>query len=84
MSHDYKKYKLLRKITNFFGFKLVEKNFIKNMIDLEHVSIDVERFVDKIIKENKFTKIIQVGSNDGVTDDYASKIIKKYNLTGVW
>ncbi len=83
MSHDYKKHKLLRKISNFFGFKLVEKNFIKNMIDSEHVSIDVERFVDKLTKENNFTKIIQVGSNDGITDDYVRKIIKKYNLTGV-
>ncbi len=83
MSHDFKKYKLLRKIVGLFGFKLVEKNFIKNMIEAENFAIEVETFVDKIIKENKFNKIIQVGSNDGVTDDYIKSIINKYNLKGI-
>ena len=83
MSHDYKKYKLLRKFVNLFGFKLIEKNFIKNMIDIENVSIKVEMIVNKIVKENNFTKIIQIGSNDGITDDYVKKIIEKNNLKGV-
>ena len=52
MSHDFKKFKLLRKIANLFGFKLVEKNFIKNMIEAEINSTKVEIFVDKIIKQN--------------------------------
>jgi len=83
MSHDYKKYKLLRKIVNFFGFKLVEKNFIKNMIETENFAVNVEVFVEKIIKDNQFKKIIQVGSNDGITDDYLKEIIEKYNLNGI-
>lgn len=83
MSHDFKKYKLLRKIVGLFGFKLIEKNFIKNMIEAENLAIKVETFVEKIVKDNKINKIIQVGSNDGVTDDYVKSIINKYNLKAI-
>ena len=83
MSHDFKKFKLLRKIANLFGFKLVEKNFIKNMIEAEINSIKVEIFVDKIIKQNGFKKLIQIGSNDGIIDDFIKKIIEKNNLSGL-
>tara|TARA_B100001559_G_C16318132_1_gene537498 strand:+ start:63 stop:812 length:750 start_codon:yes stop_codon:yes gene_type:complete len=80
MSHDFKKYKLLRKIANLFGFKLVEKNYIKNVAEIEIHAVKVEKFVDKIIKNNGFKKIIQIGSNDGITDDYVKKIIETHNL----
>ena len=80
MSHDFKKFKILRKIANFFGFKLVEKNYIKNLIESEIHSIKVDEFVDKIIQKNKLKKIIQIGSNDGVVDDYIKQIIEKFNL----
>ena len=83
MSHDFKKFKLLRKIVGLFGFKLVEKNFAKNMIETEGHAIDVELFVAKIVEKNNFTKIIQIGSNDGETDDYIKKIVQKYNLKGI-
>ena len=83
MSHDFKKFKILRKIANFFGFKLVEKNYIKNLIESEIHSIKVDEFVDKIIQKNKLKKIIQIGSNDGVVDDYIKQIIEKFNLEGI-
>ena len=76
MSHDFKKFKLLRKIVGLFGFKLVEKNFAKNMIETEGHAIDVELFVAKIVEKNNFTKIIQIGSNDGETDDYIKRLCK--------
>ena len=83
MTHDYKKFKFLRKVVGLFGFKLVEKNFIKNMIEAESIAVSVDTFVDKIIIKNSFTKIIQIGSNDGITDDYVKKIIEKHNLKGI-
>ncbi len=83
MSHDFKKFKLLRKIVGLFGFKLLEKNFSKNMIEVESHAIDVDLFVAKIVEKNNFTKIIQIGSNDGETDDYIKKIVQKYNLKGI-
>ena len=83
MTHDYKKYKYLRKLANFFGFRLVDKNFIKNMNNIENFSINSQKVLDRIVKLNQFKKIIQVGSNDGLTDDYVMEIIKKYDLTSI-
>ena len=50
---------------------------------MKFISIKVDEFVDKIIQKNKLKKIIQIGSNDGVVDDYIKQIIEKFNLEGI-
>lgn len=83
MSHNYKKYKLLRKFVNFFGFKLIEKNYIKNLIQIENYSIEIGKFLEIIIKKNSIKKLIQVGANNGITDDFIRDIIKKFDLKAI-
>ena len=53
------------------------------MIEAEINSTKVEIFVDKIIKQNGLKKLIQIGSNDGIIDDFIKKIIEKNNLSGL-
>lgn len=77
MSHDYKKLKILKKIISLFGFKLVEKDSIKNKRIIEKFSFKTEDFLNLKIKQNKIKKIIQVGANDGKGDDFLYKNLNK-------
>lgn len=75
MSHDFKKNKFLRKFVNLFGYKIIEKKFIKNYQFLINKVIDERYYLDLIIQKKKFKKLIQIGANDGQTDDFVSEII---------
>ena len=43
MSHDFKKYKFLKKIIGLIGYKLVDKNYTKLERSLEKYTIDNNR-----------------------------------------
>ena len=80
MSHDIKKNKFLRKFVNLFGYKLIEKKFIKNYQFLANKVIDEKYYLDLIIQKKKFKKLVQIGANDGETDDFVSEIIDKNDV----
>ena len=72
---------ILKKIVNFFGYRLVEKNKIKNEKILESSQdIGIGEILENLIEKNNLKKIIQVGANDGIKFDHLRKCIKKYDL----
>jgi len=77
MSHDFKKYKFLKKIIGLIGYKLVDKNYTKLERSLEKYTIEVKDILKPLIKIKKIKKIIQVGANDGKTDDFLSDLFNK-------
>jgi FkbM family methyltransferase len=77
MSHDVKKYKILKKIIGGLGYKLVDKNSIKSDRIINQKTYNVSDFLRKLFKENKLKKVIQIGSNDGSSDDFLKKCINK-------
>ena len=80
MSHDFKKNKFLRKFVNLFGYKLIEKKFIKNYQFLLNEVIDEKYYLNLIFQKKKFKKLVHIGANDGETDDFVSDIIYKNNV----
>jgi len=77
MSHDFKKYKFLKKIIGILGYKLVDKNYTKSERVLDEYTIEVKNILKPLIQKKKIKKIIQVGANDGKTDDFLSEIFNK-------
>ena len=73
MSHDVKKNKFLKKIIGAIGYKLFDKNSVKTERIVDQISYNVGDFLKILIKKKKIKKIIQVGANDGKSDDFLSK-----------
>jgi len=72
-------YKILKKIINFFGFKLMEKNLIKNIrLISQNDYLNTNHFLRKIFEHIKIKSIIQIGANDGIRFDVLNFYIKKY------
>lgn len=72
-------YKILKKIINFFGFKLMEKNLIKNIrLISQNDYLNTTHFLRKIFEHIKIKSIIQIGANDGIRFDVLNVYIKKY------
>ncbi|MDC3070004.1 FkbM family methyltransferase [bacterium] len=70
MSHDIKKFKLLKKIIGAIGYKLIDKKSAKSERIIENFSIKIEDILKHLIRKKKITKIIQIGANDGKSDDF--------------
>ena len=76
--------KIFKKFIGSLGYKLIEKNLIKNDRIISSYDIfNIENFMDALISFNKDIEIIQVGSNDGVNDDFLNDYIKKNNLKSI-
>ena len=73
MSHDVKKNKFLKKIIGAIGYKLFDKNSVKTERIVDQISYNAGDFLKILIKKKKIKKIIQVGANDGQSDDFLSK-----------
>ena len=76
MSHDLKKFKLIKKILGIFGYKLIDKNSIKTERILEKNLLLVTEVIQKLISSNLVNKIVQIGANNGESDDFLNTIIK--------
>ena len=75
------KNKILKKLANIFGYKLVDKNHIKNERILEkHTYLNTERILDLLFKQKKIKYLIQIGANDGLRFDTLNAYIKKYKI----
>ena len=82
MSHDIKKFKILKKIIGAIGYKLVDKKSAKTERLIDDFSVKVEDFIQVFIKKKKIKKIIQVGANDGQSDDFLFKCFNE-NLEAI-
>jgi hypothetical protein len=55
-------HKWLKKISNFFGYKLIEKNLIKNQRSISNKSfLKIEKLLDKLFENEKII-LIQIGA----------------------
>ena len=69
--------KILKKIFGAFGYKLVDKDYVKSLRIIDKHLSSPEKIINKLIKEKKIKKIIQVGANDGIRDDFLRKCLNK-------
>ena len=70
MSHDVKKNKFLKKILGALGFKILPKETIKTERYIESSSLNSGDFIKLLISTKKIDYIIQIGANDGKSDDF--------------
>jgi len=78
------KNKFLKKFVSLFGYKLVEKNFIKNnRILSENEAINLKLILKNIFKKKDIQNLIQIGANDGISFDEINYFIKKYKVKSI-
>ena len=78
------KNKIIKKITGLFGYKLVEKDYIKNMrVQSSNSSLNIKNLLNTYCKQNKFKNLLQIGANDGERFDELNYFIKKYKIKSV-
>ena len=82
MSHDVKKNKFLKKILGSLGFKIFPKETIKTERYIETSSLNSGDFIKLLISKKKISNIIQIGANDGKSDDFLYKSFNK-DLEGI-
>ena len=69
--------KILKKLIGVFGYKLVEKNLIKNNRLIEKKDkINLNFILKKIFNNQKVKCLVQIGANDGSRFDEISEFIK--------
>ena len=76
--------KIFNKIIGWFGYKLVEKNLIKNNRLIHSRSIlNLNLILKKIFDNQKIKCLVQIGANDGSRFDELNIFIKKYKIKSV-
>jgi len=71
--------KIFKKLIGHFGYKLVNKDLIKNNRILNNKNlISLSDFLSYLFENNQISNLIQVGANDGLRFDEINKYIKKY------
>ena len=72
--------KIFKKFIGILGFKLMDKNHIKNERLLSKYSFfSINRTLKNLFSNNLVNSVIQIGANDGQRFDDLSKFIKKYS-----
>ena len=78
------KHKLLKKLVGIFGYKLMEKNHIKNNRILGNNSyLNSKKILNYLFEQKKINYLIQIGANDGLRFDNLNHYIKKYNTKSI-
>ena len=78
------KNKILKKILGIAGYKLIEKEIIKNERLISSKSyLKIDKLLDTLFKDKKINNVIQIGANDGVRFDILNSYIKKYKTKSV-
>tara|TARA_B100000965_G_scaffold336263_1_gene302479 strand:- start:749 stop:1492 length:744 start_codon:yes stop_codon:yes gene_type:complete len=76
--------KIFKKIVGLLGYKLVEKNLIKNRRFVNSKSfLNLNFILKKVFKDHKINCLIQIGANDGQRFDELNKFIKEYKTKSV-
>ena len=77
-------FKIFKKIIGIFGFKLIDKDLIKNDRELsKYSSVSIDKTLRNLFYNKKINFIIQIGSNDGERFDILNSFIKKYSPTSI-
>lgn len=76
--------KLFVKFIGLFGYKLFNKDLVKNqrLIDTNS-TLNMSFVLDLIFKKNNINCVIQIGTNDGVRFDELKKYIKSQNIKSI-
>ena len=77
MSHDLKADKFLKKILGSLGYKIFPKDTVKTERFIESLSINCGDLVKLLIDKKKINNVMQVGANDGKSDDFLRSSINK-------
>jgi FkbM family methyltransferase len=73
--------KILKKIVGMFGYKIIEKNFIKNQnILFEKSDLTIEKILSHLFERKYIKCIVQIGANDGISYEHINYFIKKYKI----
>jgi len=73
--------KILKKIVGMFGYKIIEKNFIKNQnILFEKSDYTIEKILSHLFERKYIKYIVQIGANDGISYEHLNYFIKKYKI----
>ena len=67
-----------------FGYKLVEKDYIKNMrSQSSNSALNIKNLLKNYCNQNKLRTLLQIGANDGKRFDELNYFIKKYKIKSV-
>ena len=77
MSHDLKADKFLKKILGSLGYKIFPKDTVKTERFIESLSINCGDLIKLLIDKKKINNVLQVGANDGKSDDFLRSSINK-------
>lgn len=72
--------KFLKKIIGAFGYKIIDKNLIKNdRLISNYTYLTINKILENLFISKQINSVIQIGSNDGKRFDDLSNFIKKYS-----
>jgi FkbM family methyltransferase len=78
------KHKFFKKIAGIFGYKLIDKNHIKNNRVLENTTyLNSKKIFNFLFDQKKIDCLIQIGANDGLRFDNLNYYIKRYNTKSI-
>ena len=78
------KNKIFKKIAGIFGYKLIDKNHVKNNRIIEKNSyLKIEKILKYLFDQKVINYLIQIGANDGFRFDSLNYYIKKYNIKSI-
>jgi FkbM family methyltransferase len=78
-------YKFIKKIIEAFGFKLIDKNIIKNdRLISKHSFLSLDKVLKNLFLNNNIKFIVQIGANDGQRFDTINKFIKNFKPSVVF
>lgn len=78
-------FKFIKKTLESFGYKLIEKNLIKNERLISNFSyLKLEKILEHLFDNKKINFLIQIGANDGKRFDSINKFVKKYTPMAIF
>ena len=76
--------KIFSKIIGWFGYKLFNKNYVKNLKSLSKDSkLNLDYILGKIFERNNIQSLVQIGANDGLRFDHLKKYLYDKNLKAI-
>ena len=75
------KNKALKKFVGWLGYKLIDKDYVKNNRIIEDKSfLEINKVLNYLIENNIIKSLIQIGANDGQRFDILNRFIKNYKI----
>ncbi len=76
--------KFIKKIISWFGYKLIDKNYIKNKRTLTNKYLNLDCILDHLFSNKLINDVIQIGANDGLRFDPLNKFLNKYETKTIF